>query len=474
MPSHLTSKPLPEFPGLWKTLGPGIVWLALAQGSAELIWWPYLIAKYGLAFLCLLIPACLLQFPLNYQIGSYTLLTGESIFQGFIRLNRFFALFLWLLMTVSFLWFGAFASAGGTALAALTHFPQGWTERAQTLFWAYLSMGVFLTGLFLSKIIYQFIEKIMWFVSIITLVGLIFACSHPNVLASLGEFVKGLVIPHWPPPRPWDIRDATKLLTAISFAGLGGFWTLFYSYWLQEKGVGMASYMGHVTGPMTGRREVIPATGFTFSGTREEQSRLKKWKRYLAIDSSVGIIGNIVTTLMTCLLSYALLFPLGLLPDRYEIAVVQARFFEVSWGVAGRLIFLFVAACFLADTWLATLDAVSRIHTDFVRNFFPRLKKIGFRQCYYFFLFLLTAITSLTMLFNEPGPLILISAVIGFVGTVSFSFALLFLNHKKLRELIPAQAAPGRLEFVGLLFSALVYLGLAVVYFGYLCVGFKG
>ena len=38
--------------------------------------------------------------------------------------------------------------------------------------------------------------------------------------------------------------DATKLLTAITFAGLGGFWTLFYSYWLRDKGSGMAHYMG--------------------------------------------------------------------------------------------------------------------------------------------------------------------------------------------------------------------------------------
>ena len=32
-------------------------------------------------------------------------------------------------MTLSFLWFGAFASAGGTAMAALTHFPGGLSVR---------------------------------------------------------------------------------------------------------------------------------------------------------------------------------------------------------------------------------------------------------------------------------------------------------------------------------------------------------
>jgi len=46
---------LPPFPGMIATLGPGVIFMALAQGSGELIWWPYIIAKYGLTFLFLLI-----------------------------------------------------------------------------------------------------------------------------------------------------------------------------------------------------------------------------------------------------------------------------------------------------------------------------------------------------------------------------------------------------------------------------------
>jgi Mn2+/Fe2+ NRAMP family transporter len=148
---------LPRFPGLIYALGPGVVWMALAQGSSELIWWPYIVAKYGLAFLFLLLPACLLQYPVNYEIGRYTLLTGESIFQSFIRMNRFFALFLFILMALSFLWFGAFASAGGTALAALTNFPSGWSVRGQTLFWAYLSIAVCFIEIFFSGVVYRLI-----------------------------------------------------------------------------------------------------------------------------------------------------------------------------------------------------------------------------------------------------------------------------------------------------------------------------
>ena len=126
---NLRPQKMPRFPGYLAVIGPGIVWMALAQGSGELIWWPYIIAKYGLNFLFLLIPACLIQCPLLYSVGQYTVLTGESIFKGFYRVHRWYLGILWLLVIVHFLWFGAFASAGATALVELTGLPQaGWFE----------------------------------------------------------------------------------------------------------------------------------------------------------------------------------------------------------------------------------------------------------------------------------------------------------------------------------------------------------
>lgn len=458
---------VPRLKNLFAALGPGVVWMALAQGSGELIWWPYIIAKYGLAFLFLLLPACLLQYPLTYSIGYYTLTTGESIFQGYIRLNRLFGIFLWLLMTVSFLWFGAFASAGGTALAELTGVPAGWSARGQTLFWAYLTMAIFLSAILLSKVIYTFIERFMKFVAVVTVVGLIWACSTEKVLHVLPEFLSAIIFPpvyKQVDPRPFDPADATRLLTAITFAGLGGFWTLFYSYWLRDKGAAMAAHIGRITGPITGRPEVIPDTGFVPIDDRENMKNFLRWKRYLLIDSGVGIFGNIFTTLMTCLLAYALLYPEGLLPQGYEIAVVQSRFFEVSWGWMGTVIFLVVAAAFLSDTWLATVDAVSRMQADIIHTLFPRARRISVRNIYYIFLGILTVVTAVTMLFTAPGPLILLSAVIGFAGTCIFTGGTLLLNHRYLKRHLPGWAVPSRAVLVLLSISFISYLGLAGAY----------
>ena len=78
---------MPTFAGMLKYIGPGIVWAGLAQGSGELIWWPYLTAKYGAAFIGLLIPAALMQFWVNVEIARYTIMTGENALTGFSRIG---------------------------------------------------------------------------------------------------------------------------------------------------------------------------------------------------------------------------------------------------------------------------------------------------------------------------------------------------------------------------------------------------
>jgi len=448
---------MPRFPGWRAALGPGVVWMALAQGSGELIWWPYLVAKYGLGFLFLLIPACLLQYPLNVQIGHYTAMTGESIWQGFVRLNRSFAFMLWILMGVSFLWFGAFASAGGTALAAMSDWPRGWTPRMQSLFWGYLSIGLFFIALRFSKKIYNLIERLMFAVAAITLIGLVLACAHPDVRSRLPAFSAALFWPDWPAGRIWDRGDATQLLTAVTFAGLGGFWTLFYSYWLREKGVGMAARHLGETGPLA---------GWTIPPGHPPDENIKKWRRFLWVDSGIGVFGNLLTTMMTCLLAYAVLFPEGLLPEHYQLAVVQAKFFELQWGSIGRTLFLFVAAAFLADTWLTTIDAVCRINTDMVLQLFPASRGRSTTQWYRLFLYTFTVITLITMGLDAPGRLIQISAVIGFAGTVVFSAAVLYINHRALPRWGHAAYVPDRAAGLGLGFACVSYFLLAAVYIG--------
>jgi hypothetical protein len=452
----LRSAPMPRRPPLLAALGPGVIWLALAQGSGELIWWPYIVAKYGLGFLCLLVPACVLQWPLNVEIGRYTVLTGESVWQGFVRLSRPFAFGLWLLMAASFLWFGGFATAGGEAMAALTGFPHGWSPFAQKLFWGYVSVAVSFGALLFSRTAYVLIARVMGTVAIVTVAGLVLSCMHPRVRASLPSFLGGLVAPSWP---------ATQLLTAVSFAGLGGFWTLFYSSWLREKGAGMASKMGRITSPITGRPEFIEDSGFAPADEPELASKHRGWMRFLWADAAVGVFGNLFTTLATCLLAWALLFPERKIPSANTLITLQSDFFAVAWGGLGRAIFLLVATAFLADTWLATVDAVAHTHTEMTRAFLPAAReRWSYRRTYYGWLIALTVITCATMASESPSTLILTSAVIGFVGTVTYSAALWLVNYKVVPKLVPAAVAPSRATAITLGVVVMVYAALAALY----------
>ncbi|MCS6817287.1 MAG: Nramp family divalent metal transporter [Blastocatellia bacterium] len=467
LPSFGT-RPLPDFPGWWMMLGPGVIWMALAQGSGELIWWPRLVAKYGTGFLFLLIPACLLQFPLNYAIGRYTLLTGESIWQGFIRLNRWFALGLWLLMTVHFLWLGAFVTAGSTGIAALWDFPSGWDQAEKTLLWSWLTVFILFPALLLSPTAYRLIERFMLGIAVVTVVGLVISCLQPSVRAVVLDFVRGIVRPHFPPfaelPRPWEEQDATPLLTAVTFAGLGGFWMLFYSYWLREKGAGMAAHMGHITSPLTGKPEMIPLAGHLPEARAELRERWRRWRLYLCVDSFIAIVGNALTTLLTCLLAFALLYPRGLVPEGWELVVHQMQFFEVSWGSVGKVLFALMAAAFLSDTWLTTLDATSRVHTDFALTYFPKARRYHPRTWYYGIAAGLTVVTVVTMHFASPAELILVTAVLGFLGTIIFTGALLWLNYRWLPTRLPEPVRPGRAGALLLGFAWVVYLLLAGLY----------
>jgi hypothetical protein len=458
-------KPLIARPPVLGLLGPGIVWMALAQGSGELIWWPYIIAKYGLAFLFLLVPACLLQFPLTFEIGRYTVLTGEGVFRGFFRLNKYYGTALWLMFTVSFFWFGAFASAGGTAIARLTDIPRGWPHDAQSLFWGQLSILVFTMAILFAKTVYKLIEWVMKIVAVLSLFGMMVACSHPTVRGQLGEFLRGIFVPDFQAIQTFDVAaDAELLLTAVTFAGLGGFWTLFYSYWIKEKGFGMAAHMEHMTGFRSAVAPIRTGHAALPADTPDAPRQLKKWYAYLSLETLIGVVGNLLTTLMTCLLAFVVLHPEGKLPEGFEIAVVQGEFFYLTWGDTGRLLFLFIAGAFLADTWLATADCVSRIHLDALSALWPGFASRDQRPWYYGFVLALAAITSGTMFFDQPGTLIVISAVIGIFGTVTYAVGLLLLNHGLVRRQLPQKLRSGRLSLIVFVVVTCFYLALAVAY----------
>jgi hypothetical protein len=113
---------------------------------------------------------------------------------------------------------------------------------------------------------------------------------------------------------------------------------------------------------------------------------------------------------------------------------------------------------------MATADAVARIHTDCLLSFFPGARCWTVRQWYLWWLLALTAITAFTMWFSTPGPLMLLSAVIGFVGTTTFSVLLYALNHRWLPRRINPALCPQHWALAGLVVAGFAYAALAIAY----------
>jgi hypothetical protein len=445
-------------------LGPGIVWAALAQGSGELIWWPYLTAKYGTALLGLLVPACLIQLWISVEVGRYTLNTGETIFAGFQRLSPVYAALLWVGLIGISIWFGAYAVAGGTSLAELTGFPVGWSAKGQSLFWASVTILFFFSFLLFSPVVYQWIEKVMWVVAGLSVAGVLAVIWYPEVLRVGGDFFRSLITPPTGLPERWEPADTPILLTALAFAGMGGYFSFFYSYWIHEKRAGMASYKGRITSPLTGREEDSYEGALLFEDTQDNRDRHRLWYRYLWTDNLIGVGINLLTVMLMCWLALALLYPKGLIPKGWELAVVQARFFGFAWGPVGKAVFLIVAAVFLADTWLTITDGVARMHADYLRSAFVRARKRTFRWWYYFWVFVLTILSLTTIWFRQPGTLIVLVGVCSFISMAVYAPGLIYLNYFHMPKLLPSWVRPHPANMLILCLITALYIGLSVWY----------
>lgn len=464
----LNKKSLPKMSsGILAMLGPAFIWASVAQGSGELIWWPYFGAKYGTNFVGLLLPACLIQFFVNAEISRYTALTGEGIWSGFRRVGEWFSIPLFLLAVVCFLWFGGYASAGGTALFDLTHFPPNVSSRTGSLFWGYLTMMFFIFGMFRSSLVYRFIEGFMKCIAAVTVVGLLISVLQPKVLSRAEEFFTSFFNPcRVKIPQNWDISDSSKLVTAIAFAGMGGFFSLFYSYWIREKGIGMAFYSGKVTGLIQkGTKERhMGQEGTFFDDTEENKRNWREWRKYLRWDNLLGVGINIVTVMFTTWLAVSLLNPEGTYPAGWKLAVAQADLFTNLFGCLGRVLFLIIAAAFLGDTWLGVADAVSRQFADFTLSHSRRARKRSFSYWYYFWLVFLIVVTSITMPLAQPDVLIEISGVISIFAFVIFIPALYYLNYIYIPKIFPKWVKPSYVRAVLLWVVWAIYVIIAVLY----------
>lgn len=443
---------LPQPPSFGKALGVGVIILALAIGTGELILWPHLIAKFGLGLLWLALIGITFQYFINQEVARNTLATGESIFSSTGRIWVWLPFF-WLLSVIALYIWPAWAGTLGTVLAEIFGF-------GDYIIWALVSLLFILFITFSGQRAYKVLEISLKIIVPIFFILLLFFSFLNLKVYHFKEIFLGLINFGWIPTG----IDMQVLLGAIVFAGAGGLLNLCTSLWYRDKGLGMAKYAGHITNPVTGKIEAVDYKGYTFEINAENLKKWKKWMKYVFIDQ--GIIFwflGLVTLILLSANAYAVLSPRGLVPEGLQLATLQAMIFEESWGVIGSKLFLFMIFLMLFSTMWTIIDVAARIISDIIytrlqiqplRKFSSqKIQNLSIHHLYYGLIVAFVVISAVLLPFKEPFVFIIISSVLGGFVMAVYVPILIYLNNFRL----PKPLRPGLITNIFMVSAALFY-----------------
>ncbi|MDO8137839.1 MAG: Nramp family divalent metal transporter [Candidatus Brocadiales bacterium] len=434
--------------GLLHLIGPGAILVGLSIGSGELIMWPTIVAEYGPTMAWAPLLGVFLQYWVNQELGRYVLATGESVYTGFARLSKAFVYFFLFISTAQHL-APAWAVASGGALKALVVGTEGWGE---TYFWTWCTFLLVCLTLFTARFIYRVVELVMMVLTAIIVLGLMVSValtSGGDTWKGVGEGVMnfGFIEPE---------INRFQFFAALVFAGVGGTGNIFINYYLRDKGLAMGARMGRIINPIRGRAEAVPSTGFIFSPSRENLERWGQWFRDFRIEQAVTFW---FTTSLVIMLFFvaatATLYPKGLVPQGFEIAVTQAKILEDIIGRPGHYLFLVVAFATLFSTQLAIVDGMARTLSDIVYVNFEKAQKRSLSFWYMVFAVAWVVAGCFLATFNIPPLVLLISnACFGGLAMAIYCPLTLIIN----RRYLPQGARPGIISSISLALASLVYI----------------
>ncbi len=448
----LPEKKLP----FWKMVGPGAILVGLSIGAGEIIIWPRIVAQFGASMVWAAVVGVFLQLWVNFEIGRWTIATGETVYTGYSRVWRGFAPLFILLTLLGWLAPG-WGRASGLALKALLVGPTGW---GSDTFWTVVTFAAVALLLFGPKLIYHSVERTIELLVAIITIGLImvmFAVGSADTWRELGAGIVNI-----------GYRDAgmsvKELFIAIVFAGAGGTANLFYTFYLRDKHIGMGARLPELQNPLRGRTEKSPAAGFRFEETEENRKRFNAWWGYVKKDQVLFFWGlNTITILLFIFGALAVLHPQGLVPAQGSLIWDEAQVLSEVWGKPGRTIFLLVGVATLFSTQLALVDGVARSISDIVYTNFKGAQK---RDLSWWYLLVagvwMVAGCLITYVMERKGVselgFLFNAAYMGGFAMAIYVPLMLYINHR----FLPKAAKPGFLCTLMMSIASLVYIGFAV------------
>jgi len=449
-------KDLPQIPlGKMYRFGPSIVVLGIALGGGELIMWPRLTAQYGAGLMWLAILGVSLQWFINVELGRYTIATGESFFTGCSRAWKGFGWFWFAAAIIIYMWPG-WAATGATALDVLF----GGTG-ANWRWWAEFTLVLTLFILLGGPVVYNSVEKASMFFMGATAVILVITVALVITPAGAKAMAKGIL---FNAGGEWLLPPGINLFAlfgAVIYAGAGSLGNLSYTFAVQQKQWGMASHIGRVTSPLTGKLEPVPTAGNIFEMTEKNMDLWKKWYRVMRNDVTIYFwIANIVGIVLLAQGALEVLYPQGLVPSGDAVAVTQANILASKAGEFGRVIFLAMSFFIMYSSQLVALDLGSRMISEVLYTHTNLNKKYALRAIYTIALLALVVFAAAAIWIpTQPFILFLMGAVLGGFTMAVYSPMLLYMNTK----FLPKEIQPSAFIKIGLGISSAIYIIFSIV-----------
>lgn len=447
-------------------VGPALVGLGVSIGSGEWMLGPLNVAQNGFqGIFWVVLVSIVLQVFYNVELARYTLATGESPILGFGRTppGAWFWIPAALICFYMAFILGGWTVSAGQSLYALVigrSLTSGDLQISRQI-GILLLLGAFALLLFGRKV-----ERTMELVQGALLPYIILGLLMVSLVIVPGSFwqpaLKALVVPSRPPAG----TDVSLLGALAGFAALASGLNYMFIGYYRDKGYGMGSQTGYLSGLFGGLPGTLRIVGRTFAETPHNAALWKRWFRLLLFDQwGVYFIGCLLGMVLPSVLGGYMASLNGATGEAAStldpvtfIAIVMGEHYGqllAEWG-------LIIGFAILFSTQVVVLELLARNLTEGLFGLSTRLRAWTHddaRRIYYPALAVIVVLISVFIHLSLPTRLVILSANLANFSALIFPLVMIYLNRRLPR--------PARITW----WSILALLA-NVVFFGFFFINF--
>jgi hypothetical protein len=460
--ADLPDPPMPRGLQWLGVCGPGVIVLGVSIGSGEFLLGPATFVKHGLSLLWVTLVAVFFQTVFNTELMRYTVATGEPVVTGFMRTKPGKTFWAWFYAILYFLQVGWPAWAA-TAAAAIYFLFVGHladpAKEAQILYG--IGVGTFIACiavLALGKRIARTLEILNWaLVSVILggflILGLIYVPGSTWLSALVG--FGGYDMVHGRFNYLPEGVDMLLLGALVGYSGGGGVLNITLSNWARDKGYGMGSRVGHISGAIGGEKSHLADTGFIFEPSAENTRRWRGWWRIVRVDQwGIFFIGALLGMMLPALLYVSFIAPGSDIKSSVISAVLANGIGQAATPVLGVIVAA-LGVWILFKTQLDVVEGLTRSVTDILWTGSARVRQWrgGDVRAVYYSVLVAVVIWGVIALKLPPMALLQMGANIAGIIFILASLHLLYLNTR----ILPVELRPPMWRRVALVGMAIFY-----------------